>query len=64
MVPVIQGNTSDIMLLIADGYYSMMFNESGRIVLLNQDSQTLYLPTQEVEYFLEVLWAYELLGQD
>ena len=64
MVPVIQGNTSDIMLLIADDYYSMMFNENGRIVLLNQDSQTLYLPTQEVEYFLEVLWAYELLGQD
>jgi hypothetical protein len=52
------------MLLIADGYYSQMFNEEGRIVLLNQDSQSLYLPTQEVEYFLEVLWAYELLGQD
>lgn len=64
MVPTLEGNTTDIMLLIADGYYSKVFDENGRIVLLNEDSQTLYLPTPEVEYFLEVLWGYEQLGQD
>ncbi len=64
MVPVIQGNTSDIMLLIAEGHYQRVFDERGRIVLLNKDTQSLYLPTQEVEYYLEVLWGYEQLRED
>lgn len=64
MVPVLEGNTTDIMLLIAEGYYSKVFDEKGRLVLLNEDLQTLYLPTPEVEYYLEILWGYEQLGQD
>lgn len=63
-IPVLQGSTADIMFLIAEGYYSKVFNENGRIVLLNEDSQSLYLPTEEVEHCLEIIWGYEQLGQE
>lgn len=62
-LPVIQGNASDIMELYAKGYYTRLF-DGGRIVLLCEDTQTLYLPPSDVEYYLEILWGYEHLGQD
>ena len=62
-LPQIQGSASDIMELYARGYYTRMF-DGAKIVLLCEDNQTLYTPPADVEYYLEILWGYEHLGQD
>ena len=60
----LQGNASDILLHVAEGHYNRVFNEDGKMVLLAKDSQQVYLPTEEVLYYLEIIHGYEFLSGD
>jgi hypothetical protein len=57
----LQGKASDILLQVADGYYFRTFNEEGRMVLVCKDTQTVWLPSDEVLYYMEIIYGYELL---
>ena len=59
----LQGKASDILLHITEGYYIRTFNENGEMVLLCKDSQVVYRPSDEVRYYMEVIYGYEFLEE-
>lgn len=59
---LLQGNASDILRDYAEGYYYRSYNENGRIVLVEKDTNSAYLPNQEVEHYLEILIGYDYIN--
>jgi hypothetical protein len=60
----LHGNASDILLHVAEGHYNRVFTDDGKMVLLAKDTQQLFLPTEEVQYYLEIIHGYEFLNED
>lgn len=59
---LLQGNASDILRDYAEGYYHRSYNENGRIVLVEKDTNYVYLLNQEVEHYLEILIGYDYIN--
>ena len=59
---ILQGKASDILRDYAEGHYYRSFNENGRIVLVEKDTNNPFLPSQEVEHYLEVIIGYDYLA--
>lgn len=55
----LQGEASDILKEWVDGRYEVFYKYDGQrvfqIELLNIEEQTVYLPNEETEYFLEIV---------
>jgi len=59
---LLQGKASDILREYAEGYYYRAYADNGKIVLVEKDTNVPFMPSEEVEHYLEIVIGYDMLN--